>query len=176
MVSLRGLCILIFLSKFNDLDTWATDIGNAYLEALTKEKVYIVAGPEFGERQGHILVIYKALYGLRTSGLRWHERFADCLRELGFTPCKAEPDIWFRPAGDHYEYIAVYVDDLAIAMKDPTTFLGILTEKYKFKLKGSGSIAFHLGCNFFRDETGTLCMAPKQYIEKMVASYERMFG
>ena len=48
---------------------WAIDIGNAYLEALTSEKVCIRAGPEFGpELEGHLLIIYKALYGLKSSG------------------------------------------------------------------------------------------------------------
>ena len=78
------------------LQMWATDVGNAYLEAFTLEKVYIVAGPEFGERQGHILIIRKALYGLRTSGKRWYECLAACLHEMGFIPCKAEPDVWLR--------------------------------------------------------------------------------
>jgi hypothetical protein len=60
------------------------------LEAYTTEKVYIIAGPaEFGEREGHILVISKALYGLRSSKAKWHDRFADCIRELSFFPCKA---------------------------------------------------------------------------------------
>jgi len=68
----------------------ATDIGNAYLEAETREKVYIIAGPEFEELEGHVLVICKALYGLHTSGLCWHECFADCLWAMGFTPSKAE--------------------------------------------------------------------------------------
>jgi len=44
-----------------------------------------------------------------------------------------------------YEYIAVYVDDLALGMKDPQTFLTTLEAKHKFKLKGSGPINFHLG-------------------------------
>jgi len=114
VVSLRGLRTLVFLSELNGLETWSTDIGNAYLEAETKELVYIIAGPEFGNLEGHTLVIFKALYGLRSSGARWHERFADCLREMGFTPSKAEPDIWMRQNGDIYEYIGVYIDDLAI--------------------------------------------------------------
>jgi hypothetical protein len=37
VVSLRGLQIIIFLSELNGLDLWATDIGNAYLEAFTME-------------------------------------------------------------------------------------------------------------------------------------------
>jgi hypothetical protein len=55
-----------------------------YLEAETKEKVYIIGGPGFGELEGHTLIIHKALYGLRSSDLRWHERFANTLRDMGF--------------------------------------------------------------------------------------------
>ena len=51
-----------------------TNIGNAYLEAVTRERVYIIAGSEFGEREGHALIIHKALYGLCSSGLYWHEQ------------------------------------------------------------------------------------------------------
>ena len=169
VVSLRGLRLLIFLAELNQLETWATDIGNAYLEAETKERVAIIAGPEFGKFEGHVLVISKALYGLRTSRVRWHERFADCLHAEGFLSCKSEPDIWYRSCGDCYEYVAVYVDDLAFAMKDPQALVELLTKRYNFKLKGTGPIEFHLGCNFFRDQNGTLCMAPKKYIERMVS-------
>ena len=44
VVSLRGLRIILFLAELNGLDTCATDIGNAYLEAHTKEKVCFIAG------------------------------------------------------------------------------------------------------------------------------------
>jgi hypothetical protein len=68
VVSLRGIRLIIFLAELNDMETWAADVGNAYLEAKTSERVYIIAGPEFGDREGHILIIFKALYGLRSSG------------------------------------------------------------------------------------------------------------
>jgi len=100
VLSLQGLCLVLFLAEFNHLETWATDIGNACLEAKTREKVYVIAGPEFGELEGHVLVICNALYGLCTSGLCWHEHFADCLHEMEFTPTKAEPDIWLYPNGN----------------------------------------------------------------------------
>jgi len=72
VVSLRGLWILLFLAELNGLEVWGTDIGNAYLEALTSEKVCIHAGPEFGLLADHLLLIHKALYGLRSSGAHWH--------------------------------------------------------------------------------------------------------
>ena len=59
------------------------DVSSAYLEAYTQEKVYFIAGPEFGPLQGHLMVIDRALYGLRMSGARWHDRLADVLRDMG---------------------------------------------------------------------------------------------
>ena len=176
VVSLRGIRLLTFLSELNKIPMWATDISSAYLEAYTKEKIFIKAGPEFGEIAGDFLIIRRALYGLRTSGARWHEKFATCLAAEGFSPCKAEPDIWMRDAGDCYEYVAVYVDDLAYCVKDPSGFVKMLETKHKFILKGTGPITFHLGCDFLRDEDGTLRLEPKKYIERVIASYERHFG
>ena len=94
----------------------------------------------------------------------------------GFKPCIAETDIWMRQNGNNYEYVAVYVDDLAFAMKEPKKFVDILENKYKFKLKGTGTLKYHLGANFERDEHGVLCMSPKKYIDRMVDNYERIFG
>ena len=95
---------------------------------------------------------------------------------MGFTPSRAEQDIWMRPKGDHYEYIAVYTDDLMIASKDPEGIIHELTDVQKFKLKGTGPVQFHLGSDFFRDSEGYLCYAPKKYIEKTIGNYERLFG
>ena len=176
VVSLRAIRILTFIAELNDLEVWSTDIGNAYLESFTKEKMCIIAGPEFGDRQGHTLLIHRALYGLKSSGLRWSERCADCLRQMGFFPCVAENDVWMRDCGDHYEYIGVYVDDLAICSRDPQAIIDLLTKTHKFKLKGTGPIEFHLGCDYFRDKDGNLCYAPRKYIEKCIANYERLFG
>ena len=95
---------------------------------------------------------------------------------MRFFPCKAEPDIWMRENHGVYEYIAVYVDDLAICARDPKEITDALEHKYNFKLKGTGDIKYHLGCDFFRDELGVLCFSPKKYIEKMVDGYKTMFG
>jgi hypothetical protein len=81
-----------------------------------------------------------------------------------------------RRCGELWEYIATYVDDLAIGSPNPQRIINDLTEKYHFKLKGVGPISFHLGCDFWRDDDGTLCFAPRKYVDKMMDGYERMFG
>ncbi len=70
VVSLHGIWIVTFIAELNGLDVWQTDIVNAYIKAYTNEKVYFIAGPDFGELEGHIFVIRKALYGLKTSSVR----------------------------------------------------------------------------------------------------------
>jgi hypothetical protein len=85
VVSLRGIACYISIGtqRLRNMDT---DVSCAYLESYTQEKVYIVA--EFGLREKHVLII-KALYGLKSSGLRWSQRFADVLRQMGFFLSKA---------------------------------------------------------------------------------------
>ena len=102
--------MVIVLAKLNNLEVWGADVGNAYLEGKSKEKLYIVAGPEFEELEGHILVIYKALYGLMSSGLRWSQKIHDIMLDLGFSPSKADPCVWLRKAkcATKYKYVAIY--------------------------------------------------------------------
>ena len=178
VVSIRNLRLAMFLAELNNLELWGADVGNAYLQALTREKLYIVGGSEFEELQGHVLVMYKALYGTRSGGACWHDKFFDILHHMGFKPSRADPDIWMKSSkdGSHYEYIAVYIDDMAICMKDPNSFCDTLKEKYKLKLKGVGPINYHLGCGYTRDEDGTLVSDPRKYVEKILESYEKTFG
>ena len=65
VVSLRHLRLFIFLGELNNLELWRADIGDAYLAANTHEKLFIIAGAEFEELEGFILIFNKALYGLK---------------------------------------------------------------------------------------------------------------
>ena len=53
-------------------------VGNAYLEAYADNKIVSTAVNKF-ELMGHIghtMIISKALFILKTSGVRWHEKFS----------------------------------------------------------------------------------------------------
>ena len=118
---MRNLKLVIFLGKLNTLELWGADIGNSYLEAPTEEKLFIVAGPKFENWEGYILTFSKALYGLKSSGKRRAKTLHDILKDVDFTPSRADQCIWLKKniKLNLYEYIAVYVDDLCIAAQDP---------------------------------------------------------
>ena len=81
VVSLHSLRICMLAAELSQLHIMVGDISSAYLEAYTQEMVCFLTGPEFCPLEGHLLVIERAIYGLRTSGARWHDRFSDTLRD-----------------------------------------------------------------------------------------------
>ena len=62
---------------------------------------------------------------------------------MGFTPSKADSDLWMKNCGSHYEYIARYVDDIIVFAKDPMAIMKKLQETYI--MKGVGTPQYYLG-------------------------------
>ena len=89
------------------------DVANPYVNAETSHKFYVkVAGPEFCDQAGKMIVIRKALYVLSASGADWYRHFSSTLRSIIFIPTIFDRDVWIKLAesGDHYEYICTYVE------------------------------------------------------------------
>ena len=116
-----------------------------FLYGKTREKVFIVAGPEFGpDLAGKRLIIDKALYGLKSSSARFHEHLSVKLRKLEFLPSKADPDLWIRKLQDGtYEYIARFVDDVIVFSKKSMEIMEELKKHYI--MKGVGKPQYYLG-------------------------------
>ena len=55
------------MSELNGIDLVTIDITNTYVNVPCREKMAAVAGPEFSEDEGCVVIIEKALYGLKSS-------------------------------------------------------------------------------------------------------------
>ena len=62
-----SVCLLSVIAHCDGLTELCGDIGNAFNQATTKEKVYTRCSPMFGEKKGYIALIFRALYVLTTS-------------------------------------------------------------------------------------------------------------
>ena len=111
VVSCDSVRIALTIASLNQLDILACDIQNAYLTADCREKIYIIAGPEFGSKEGKVTIVRKALYGLKTSGAAFQAHLAETLYDLSYTPLRADPDVWIRPAvkPDGFKYYEWYL-------------------------------------------------------------------
>jgi hypothetical protein len=130
--------LLFLLAALNDLDVLACDIPNAYINAVTKEKIWIRSSDEMGSDKGKVIIIVRALYGLKSSGARWREHMVQTLQNGGFMSCKADPDLWLKPATKPdgfkiYEYVLCYVDDCIYQGLDPPGFMDYLETVHTLK-------------------------------------------
>ncbi|KAI2499334.1 Reverse transcriptase (RNA-dependent DNA polymerase) [Fragilaria crotonensis] len=117
VVSRDSVRIALTIAGLNGLKVMACDIQNAYLTADCREKIWTIAGPEFGSEAGTIFIVRKALYGLKSAGAAFRSLLADTLMDMGYRPTKADPDVWIRPATksdgfEYYELVLCYVDDI----------------------------------------------------------------
>jgi hypothetical protein len=60
------------------------------------------------------------------------------MEHLGFTSCKADPDVWIREnnghTGDEFvKYVLIYTDDILAIGKDPSAILSRLNKYFALK-------------------------------------------
>ena len=148
--------LAFLIAALNGLDILACDIGNAYLNAPCREKIWFLGGAEVGtEQQGKVLVITRALYELKSSGASWCTTLAATLIDMGFEETKADPNVWRREArkgsGDiYYELLLVYVDDILCISHDPCPILDTIDSFYKIKEGSLEELSTYLGAQIYK--------------------------
>ena len=183
VVSRDSVRIAFLIAALNDLDVLGADIGNAYLNAETREKVYTTAGKEFGKYEGQTVIIIQALYGLKSSGAAWQSHLSQTLQDLGFTSSLADPDVWYKEATKpdgfrYYEYVLIYVDDILVLSHQPKLFMNALGALYHLKEGSVGAPEHYLRATvkqwqFPNDATKVrwgLCS--EQYVTKAIRTVE----
>ncbi len=185
VVSRNSVRICLTLAALNDLDVLAADIvENAYyLTAPCREKVWLCGGgAKFGHRQGKVLVVRKALYGLKSSGAAFRAFLAEKLDDIGFRSSIADPDVWMRPAtkntGEkYYEYILCYVDDILCISHDARRPpMEEIQSTLKFKKNKIEEPEFYLGAKLEKKKLNgkapVWTMSSTEYVKASIKNVE----
>ena len=140
VVSRESVRITLTYAALNGADITAGDIRNAYLQAPSSQRDYIVFGPEFGlENVGKKALTRRALYGGKTAGRDFWNHLRSCMHHLGFESCKEDPDVWMRAAKnkdgtEYWEYDLLYTYDVLVVSERGEQFFKNEIGKY-FELK-----------------------------------------
>ena len=115
-MSRKSVSIAFLLASLNDLDIFACDIGNAYLNVKCREKIWTESGTQFVTEKGMVMIIARALYGIKISGDTWGAKLAESVMSLGYKSSEAYSGVWmkqdFNPNGDpYYKCMLCYADD-----------------------------------------------------------------
>ena len=183
VVSRESVRIALTYAALNQLPVCACDIQNAYLQAPASEKHYVICGPEFGlENIGKHAIIIRALYGGKSAGADYWRHVRSAMEEMGFISCKADPDVWLRPAlksngVEYYQYILLYTDDILAIMEEPERFLREeLGKRFTLKEKSIGPPSQYLGNKVSQVtlENGTKCwsFSSSQYVQAAIKNVE----
>lgn len=174
--------IAFMLAALNGLNVLAGDIQNAYLNAPSLEKNYFIAGSEWGEYKGRIILIVRALYGQKTSGAAWRAYLANFLEKtLGYKESMADRDVWMKPKskcnGDtYYSYIVCYCDDLLIIDEEPHKTMERIQDTFTVKPSSIGEPTIYLGAECgkvnYQNTDGTMrtvwTMSSSRYVKDAV--------
>jgi hypothetical protein len=127
--------------------------------------------PRGFERPGHVLLLKRALYGLKESPMLWHAELTSTLESLGLVPV---PGIQCLYANSSL-LVFFYVDDIVLAYRrrfeqEATSFVNSLTKAYE--LNRLGDLNWFLGIKVTRDrERNALWLSQEEYIEKARTKY-----
>jgi hypothetical protein len=183
VVSRESVRIALTMAALNDLEVKSSDIMNAYLTSPCEEQVWTILGPEFGGDAGKKAVLVRALYGLKSAGASFGKHIADCMRTMGYTSCKADPDIWMkamvRPEDGfrYWAYILLYVDDVLCIHHNAEAAIREIDKYFPMKKGSIGDPDIYLGTKLRRVEMANgveaWSMSPAKYVRDAVRNVEK---
>ena len=184
VVSRESVCIALTYAALNTVDVCAADIKNAYLQAPSSQKDFIICGPEFGlEHIGKRALIRRALYGGKAAGRDFRNHLRACMRHINFVSCLADPDVWMRQAkksdgSEYYEYVLLYTDDALVISENGESVLREEIGKYfKLKQESIGPPKIYLGGHMRKVQLSNgveaWSFSSSQYVQAAVKNVER---
>ena len=151
VVSQETVRLALTIASLNDLEVKVGGVLNAYITAPITKKLWTILGPEFGPNAGKTAIIVRAMYGLKSAGAAFRAHLASFMRQMGYSSCKADPDLWMkeelRPDDNfkYYSYILVYVDDILVVHHDAMSVLERLNDYLPLKPSSVGDPDIYLG-------------------------------
>ena len=126
--------------------------------------------------KGSVVIIVRALYGLRTSSERWPVHLADTFRGFNFKPTRYDNNVWIRQSedGNSYDYICIHVDNFMAVGKRAQRIMDEIKSVYTVKAEGPPD--YYLGNDDKQDKKGRLCVVSKKYIKEVLTRIESIFG
>ena len=156
---------------------------NTYITAPVTKKVWTMLGPEFGSNAGKSDVTVCALYGLKSAGAAFCAYLASLMCQMGYTSCKADPNLWHkaetRPDDNfnYYAYILCYVDDILGMHHNPMTILDKINRYLPLKPSSVGDPDIYLGAKLRRTrlKNGVWArgLSPSKYAAQAIKNCEK---
>ena len=158
-------------------EVYAADFSTAYLNSVldpTPGKEIYIRPPKGYGGEDDLWLLRKGLYGLKEAGRLWRKTITAAMSELGWTPLKSEPCLFYKRIKGKLHMALIHVDDLLMSGETSDGRKELLSELgKKFKIKDEGRVTRYCGVNFTYDvlEAGDTFMHQREYCEQVLARY-----
>jgi hypothetical protein len=133
------------------------DVKSAFLNDDLKEEVYVHQPPRFAipDKEGKVMRLRKALYGLRQAPRAWNAKLDSTLWRMGFEQSPHEAAVYRRGNEGNVLLVGVYIDDLVITSTKDAEVAAFKEEmKATFQMSDLGPLSFYLGIEVHQDDSG----------------------
>ena len=177
VVQSMSVRILLTLAHKHKLKVMSGDVGNAFPNAPTKEKVHAVAGEKFGERMGCLVEIIKTSYGMSTASRSFALCLGDFIRTLGYVPSRADPETWIKKDDnyDGYSFMSAHVDDFLIIGTDPEPVMNAFKDEFDIRNDELNPSAY-LVLEWEGSELGKTKIHKQKHIKEAMSQIESSLG
>jgi hypothetical protein len=145
------------------------DFKTAYLNAHLKEEVYMFAPEGFPLPKGFVLLLRRALYGLKQSGREWYTMLKEWLLNNGWISSQFDECVFINTKS--IMVMMIYVDDIIIMGPQDEIIVAFKSSlNHDFKVTDEGEASFFLGMQIEKTGQG-LKIHQDSYVQQMFTKY-----
>lgn len=111
---LSTLRILLSVYCCLKLELRQIDMKNAFLNGKLKDEVFIEIPKYMKTKESQVLLLNKAIYGLKEAPLIWNQTVDRVLKKSGFQRSDSDYCLYVFREGELRCYLVIYVDDILI--------------------------------------------------------------
>lgn len=170
-LAIRNFRALVAIANYFDLELKQYDVPTAFLNAKTNRKLYAETPEAFRHIEGEIMLVLRALYGLKESPILWYNELRRQLVKLGLKPVEGFPCLYTS----RWLILFVYVDDIVMAFHRSNAYLHKSFEKdlvNLYNIKAMGDLTWFLGIRIVRDRAlHKTWLVQDAFIDKVCARF-----
>ena len=156
-----------------DLETRQYDAINAFANSPIDEPIYCKPPEGWPKDSGILLLLQRALYGLKQSPALWYRLLSEALIGMNFEPIPGADCLFI--SRDKHLLLFFFVDDIVLLYDRRWTNQADVFQTQlfdRFEMRHLGELEWFLGIQISRKrETGLLWLSQQSYIEKIISKF-----
>ena len=161
------------LSAMSGMKSVQADVETAFLQSQMDKTVFLEAPLGLHDvPEGHVLLLLKAIYGLKQSPLLWFCTARQFFLNIGFAQCISDPCLFVLKNAMGTLILSIYVDDISLTSESKELIEWVLMQaKARFPIRDVQSLSWLVGIKIEKN-CGYVRISQPAFIESLLEQFE----